>query len=397
MNNVFKKSLLVVAICSQGAFASIDVDSAKDDCNSAEGLEGWSVWCGVDTYLGQQEPTAGGPVAGGNDLAGVNVDSDQFGGLIAFNKPGSGGGSGGNSGGGSGGNPGGDPGADPRFNWEGYALMRRESFHPQVNRQGKSKNYLGVLTLQLDPETGSVEGVMTTSLGEKVVINKDSFFDGGGIRTYASGEVEPGDDIKGFKSYFAVNTEDGLFHIFLGAPKSEDESEGDVAAGVNQLSAFERTIIEITSNPEEGGSGVEGLNDNPYYFSSFGRGGILTPTVRMAELSRLGIIASYSGSGRYTKNLSDFGKTDAVMTVNFGTSMWLGSWKQMKLNAVGSVTGNRFTSSSINEGSATGTVQGTFHGPDAGHLSGTVNVQQEKPSGTEHLRGVFEATKEEPK
>ena len=77
----FTKKLMTGALISmlgQSAYAS-----TGGACNASDKLNGWGAWCGIDTFLSQQEPTAAGPVDGNNfGFSSASFDSNEFGGNI---------------------------------------------------------------------------------------------------------------------------------------------------------------------------------------------------------------------------------------------------------------------------------------------------------------------------
>ncbi len=86
MKNIIKQSVLALALCSPWVNAA--VDGTKDHCNATEGLDGWAIWCGVDTYLAQQEPTAAGPLDGEGLALGLpSVRTAAFGGAVESLTP----------------------------------------------------------------------------------------------------------------------------------------------------------------------------------------------------------------------------------------------------------------------------------------------------------------------
>lgn len=69
--------IIALSVMSQTAIAN-------NGCDSSESVKGWGAWCGIDTFLAQQDATAAGPVGGlgFSQLAGTRFDSEEFGGQV---------------------------------------------------------------------------------------------------------------------------------------------------------------------------------------------------------------------------------------------------------------------------------------------------------------------------
>lgn len=150
---------------------------------------------------------------------------------------------------------------------------------------------------------------------------------------------------------------------------------------------------------------VNGSGDESYYnYISASDGaegyvaGIVTPMADMAALQAGNVTASYVGFTSGGKSTSY--QSPVAMTVNFGNATWSGTWNggsdslryiskgtdsdnrdyvvgRVGLIASGTVTGANFQSTSVSANKAvsvTGSVQGSFYGPQAAGLGGVVNV-----------------------
>lgn len=369
MNNIFAKSLLVLAMVSQGAVASID--TSQEECNSSEGLGGWAVWCGVDTYLTQQEPTAAGPVEGG--VAGLTipgVETDDFGGDIvppAATTP--------------------EvtppevtpPTVEPEivYNWTGYAALSHVDLGVLET---------GELKLKVDPDTGVVLAVLTTSLGTEIAFDQNSRFYGDGEGLPIPQEV--------LDSLSIVDPSAG------GSPVSQFSLTS--ADGSMRLVTFPQTWGVPGDNGDVAAFGAIVTENGVDYFAA----GSPTPLSNMADLVAGNVTAFYAGSGVY----SGFGQVDNTMTVNFGNSTWEGTWgdaleidpAELSFNATGTVTGNKFAS---NEGGIKygdknpfvnteivyeGTIKGSFNGANASSLTGVIDIIH---TGDQQVVGAFINTK----
>ena len=356
MNKFIKRSLLAAALFSPMAMAAVDTN--VDTCNASEGLEGWAVWCGVDTFLAQQEPTAAGPVVGGSDLASLAVDDEGFGGEIVPVVP-----------------PVVPPVPEIEYNWQGYAVIKHRDFHDPIS--GKAQ-------LNIDPETGSVVGVLTTSTGDTININRDASFVYRDIKTFADGTEATVFDMGAAYSAFEVYSEDNNLQLSL--------SNFD-NFGVNGMESYAKTVIWLNEQTEAG------------YTPLVARyaGGLLTPLSDMQELARLNVTADYAGRGghyTYTGAGVFYPHLTTNMNVNFGNATWTGNWNADHFNvgASGVVTGNQFSSNSITNGlpaparlapvAVTGTINGAFNGANAGYVSGALDID----NGTRYV-GVFNGTR----
>ena len=354
MNKFIKRSLLAAALFSPMAMAAVDTN--EETCNASEGLEGWAVWCGVDTFLSQQEPTAAGPVVGGSELASLAVDDDGFGGDIIPNVP---------------------EVPEIEYNWQGYAVIKHRDFNDPV--AGKAQ-------LNIDPETGSVVGVLTTSTGETISLNRDAFFVYRGVKTFADGTEGSGVDMGSAFSAFEVYSEDNNLQITLLNLNN---------FGENGLESFAQTQTWVKEQTEIGYAPLDGRY----------AGGLITPLADMQELARLNVTADYLGSGHYTAaHMENFPHVINHMNVNFGNATWTGSWNAPDFNvgASGVVTGNQFSSNSITNGqpvptrlapvAVTGSINGAFNGANAAYVSGALDIND----GQNRYVGVFNGQQIEP-
>jgi len=356
MNKLFKRSLLVLALFSQGAYANID--DTKEACNASEGLDGWAIWCGVDTYLAQQEPPAAGPVGAGDGglvPPGVLTDptlEEELAIVTPVEPP-----------------PTEPPIVPPvvevEYNWEGYAMLAHRDLGTLQT---------GELKLRLVPETGEVLAELTTSLGEVTTFNLNGKF-------FAAGESLP-----------------------LLSSSTLTETTNPLAGG-SPISQFEVTSengqLKLVTFPQDWRMTILGYNfEDSTDVSAFGElawedelvyghfaAGSLTPLANMADLAARGVEAQYRGSGIY----SGYGRVDNNIAVNFGNASWNGTWNGLGITAAGGIDGNKFSANSIIGGeiAASSSIKGAFNGPDASSLIGGMDIQR----GEEQIVGVFKNTK----
>jgi len=318
-----------------GLLSSTGYAADKKECNSSDALQGWGIWCGVDSYLTQQEPTAAGPVDDSNPELGLPaVDSDKFGGSVEQTP----------------------------YNWKGYAYVNVDRLNENIGGdiqsqlQAPQKHYLtGILQLQLEPDTNTVNVVMTLEDGSKITFNQQAQF------------ITP---------QFGPDSSYGEFQVV-----SED--------GKYQINALPALAIQRMTNDSVTSGGIRNIQDG-LRIGGFAAGSP-TPLNDMSSLAVNNIQATYFGSGDYRSSFGRIGRVYNDITVNFGNASWQGNWYAARgpggfLNAQGSVTGNTFSSTSIGVAAmqdspgiqqipvVTGSIKGTFNGPNAGYLTGLVNV-----------------------
>jgi len=357
MNIYFSKkllSLIILGLLSPTTVYAID----KKECNSTDTLQGWGIWCGIDTYLSQQEPTAAGPVDGSNSALGLPaIDGDEFGGSVVVPN---------------------EVNEEASYNWRGYAILRVQvemdnnpvEQQPARRTVQQYKYLTGVLNINHDPDNDNILAVMNLEDGSTVTFNKDASF------------TAPAWD----NSYFKIT--------------SEDESLTVVSSVLPTL--FGGSQLPDALNNENVTSGYFTTpDDSSFPYESKFVAGSLTSADYINELALNNITATYSGYGMYKGDKS--GTRYNQITVNFGNSSWDGYWKldgsrifapDSKLQASGVVTGNQFSSTENslnyqtyeNQGSffrpnwvennqaATGSINGSFNGAEAKNLTGLVDV-----------------------
>jgi hypothetical protein len=338
MNNLFTRSVLVLALFSPWVNAS--VDGSGDNCNATEGLDGWAIWCGVDTYLAQQEPTAAGPIEGGFEgVVEPDVRTVAFGGKLVDGP---------------------DPVVEPipvvepelEYNWQGYAMLT----HPDFGGL-----QAGELKLKVDTATGEVVGLLTTASGQEIVFNE-------GAKFYVDQELIPLIDPP-----VTLPSEAGAVQI----SQFEVASEGSLLKLVTFPQGWQFSAVGNSFDPEHNSVSTMGqVNDGSAVFGSFVAGS-LTPLDRMAEFATLNRVAEYSGYGMY----SNVGRVDNAIKVDFGQGTWIGSWYGgLEVGAAGTVAGNQFSSNTMNgfgsssQSVVTGSIKGNFNGNNASTLTGLLDV-----------------------
>ena len=350
MSNIFTRSVLVLALFSPWVSAS--VDEPVNNCSADEGLEGWAIWCGVDTYLAQQEAPAAGPVEGSFEgVVEPDIRTAAYGGSLL-----------------AGGSPAGEPPAvEPPpvtppavepvvdYNWQGYAMLT----HPDFGGL-----QAGELKLKVDTATGEVIGLLTTASGEEIVFNE-------GAQFYVSPEILPLID----SPYAGTGLSDEAGAVQIS--QFEVASEGSLLKLVTFPQGWQFSALGNSFDPEHTGASTIGqINDGTAVTGSFVAGS-LTPLDRMAEFATLGRVAEYSGYGMY----SGLGKVDNLIKVDFGQATWFGAWYGgLDVGAAGTVSGNQFSSNTMNGfGSASqsvvsGSINGSFNGTNASALTGVVDI-----------------------
>lgn len=355
----FTKKLMAAAILSlfsQTSYAAIN----EQECNSTDTLQGWGFWCGVDTYLSQQEPTAAGPVSSNNGtLDSAIVDGDEFGGQLQ----------------------------EDNFNWRGYAYVNITRMNQEPNQRepeafGYRNQYMmGILQLKLDPDNNDVLAVMTLEDGSKITFNQNANF------------IEPVNRPDSTYGEFQVVSEDGKYQI---------NALPSLALRIPYSRA--RTTDTVTSG------GIRHIDGEEFRVAGFVAGSP-TSLSDMARLQANSRVAHYSTNGDYR------GATGccphAYMTVNFGDASWYGNWHGLHqgpgyIRADGSVSGNQFSSSNLSiqgikpppppppphnnppgfppesepvsapaiyyNPTVSGNVLGSFNGTDARNLTGMIDV-----------------------
>ncbi len=333
MNKIFTRSVLVLALFSPWVSAS--VNGSGENCNADEGLDGWAIWCGVDTYLAQQEPPAAGPVEGAFEgVVEPDVRTVAFGGLLL---------------------DGGDapPPVEPppvvepeiEYNWQGYAMLT----HPDFGGL-----QAGELKLKVDTATGDVIGLLTTASGEEIAFNE-------GAKFYVDQELIPL-----IAPPVTLPSVAGAVQI----SQFEVASEGSLLKLVTFPQGWLFSAVGGAFDPEHRSVSTIGqINDGEFVFGNFVAGS-LTPLDRMAEFASLGRVAEYSGYGMYDINgVMEYVEND--ITVNFGQATWGGNWHgSVNEGVVGTVSGNAFSS----EVGSRATVSGKFNGNNASALTGMLEV-----------------------
>ncbi len=333
MNKIFTRSVLVLALFSPWVSAS--VNGSGENCNADEGLDGWAIWCGVDTYLAQQEPPAAGPVEGAFEgVVEPDVRTVAFGGLLL---------------------DGGDapPPVEPppvvepeiEYNWQGYAMLT----HPDFGGL-----QAGELKLKVDTATGDVIGLLTTASGEEIAFNE-------GAKFYVDQELIPL-----IAPPVTLPSVAGAVQI----SQFEVASEGSLLKLVTFPQGWLFSAVGGAFDPEHRSVSTIGqINDGEFVFGNFVAGS-LTPLDRMAEFASLGRVAEYSGYGMYDINgVMEYVEND--ITVNFGQATWGGNWYgSVNEGVVGTVSGNAFSS----EVGSRATVSGKFNGNNASALTGMLEV-----------------------
>lgn len=172
MKIITSKKVLATLI----ATAFVASSATASDCNDANGIGGWGTWCGIDTFLDQQQPTAAGPQGPGNrqNFVPSQFDAENFGGQINSTE----------------------------FNWKGYAYInvnrvgaQNEQREPTVFpfRRNRHDFTLGEMQMNLDKATNLIDITLT-------------FKDGNGVDQSFSFKKDP--SFLASTGQFQVQTED---------------------------------------------------------------------------------------------------------------------------------------------------------------------------------------------
>jgi len=339
MKTQYSKKLLgamIVALLSAGPAYAVS-QGQESECNSTDTLEGWGIWCGVDTFLAQQEPTAAGPMdRNGPELGSPAFNSDDFGGDLV----------------------------EDSYNWRGYAIVRFENTPPDGQAAPVSMEYprysykTGVFNILHNPDSNELSAVLVLEDGSTINFNQDATF------------IAPEWDT----SYFRITSEDGslVAVTFNGLPAARNNES--VAAG-SLLTRFDDDQSEPTMF----------WRLQPSKFVA----GELTNVSVIDNLRLNNITASYSGLGQYRGDMTGIYRNR--INVNFGNSSWAGTWYMGpgRLNAEGNVTGSTFSAGANDmnydrhsccghyisyDAEAGSSINGSFNGPQAESLTGVVDV-----------------------
>ncbi len=369
----FSKKLLTAAVVTLLAGPTYAVEQSKE-CNSTDSLDGWGIWCGIDTFLSQQEPTAAGP--GGGDspgLGGVTFDSSQFGGDVVI--------------------------PEDQYNWQGFALF--------LNVNDRS-SVLGRLFFDVDEDNELLRNIrVVLDDGTTVNIPTEDF--------YPAAYFDPGNAQiiigEGTNQYVLA----GLTNRLLS--EGSFNEDGLYMGGVGIIN-FNPDDAEM---PTEVDSLLSRLNS-----ITIGTAGSPTPLETMSNLNSIEATAKFSllGVSHTSGSFNNAGYLTGRMRVNFGEGEWnahLASKKlvgdgprRIGLSSGGQVEGNEFSSEFVktrlrhrhlNVDGETSYMNGIFLGPNANALTGQVNVSvvphtsdnggyegpdKVKPTGPEfNLKGTF--------
>jgi hypothetical protein len=140
-------------------------------------------------------------------------------------------------------------------------------------------------------------------------------------------------------------------------------------AEATQVSYYMKTISTYISSPDERA---------PMTSNEFGVIGKLTPESDMARLANSVDVRDFQATYQGNSLLNN---ASVILDVNFKTAQWSGSWNggtgNMGFDAVGSISGAQFSSTSVStrdETSISGIVKGGFFGPNAGAAAGVSDI-----------------------
>ncbi|WP_029408651.1 hypothetical protein [Thiomicrorhabdus sp. Milos-T2] len=347
LQNFKQKTLAVLlfAAFSQSAYAA---DNAI--CDSTDTLKGFGAWCGIESFLSQQEPTAaGGPLFGSRDgILSPSFDSDKFGG-----QP--------------------QTGDTDNYNWSGYAL-----FYDLEQRAG----VLAKLEMNVDEANSDVLGVKATlKNGEVITVSTQDF--------YKQSFSYRGIPVKATSN---INQENQSRYVFAGVTdrlslgRYTYNEDGDYIGLVG--------IADLQPDEYQGLSRQSPYNQLLERISSIGVGvaGSPTPIVDMANLKSIKAYAAYNliGVASVSGDINAVGGFMTDVHVDFNHGTWdmtnvdfyglESGYQYAPISANGSISGNTFTSESIslmgNENyiKAGSYIDGKFLGPEAKGLTGEADI-----------------------
>jgi len=388
MNNNFTKKILSLVVL--GLFSQVSYAVQEKECNSTDTLQGWGIWCGVDTYLTQQEPTAAGPVGSNRTFNGnLSFDSQKFGGAINDNQV---------------------PPSDPDFDnyqFAGYALATKYGNQgPSIQSEGPSLSSTSLVKLyaNIDEENEVVE-IKALFEDGKVVHLSSTHFDSGSYPVSDNDYSHP----FGSSTNTAVGPTDIYKHIDAHSGR-EDSSEYGFGSYFSNESGYEYEYLEGFSNRYTHYLGEEVSYGSTYLynrnFNEWVNGALGKPTSLSDMKSIQGTVAyQVMGVGSLEnsyQNIQQQSWIDSTMSVNFTA----GSWSTDNLHnlaASGKIQGNKFSSNNITSNiqgynviDNKSSVNGHFAGTGAAQVLGQVNAQVQNTQNAQdisQIRGVFVGAK----
>lgn len=329
MKAVLKSKVLITAVLG-AMLQAPSVFAATEECNAANGVQGWGAWCGIDTYLTQQESTAAGPV-GANGFSGLNqlgLSGDEFGGKVENN---------------------------PTKITNTSELIAYTFF----NNDGEFG--LGNMSILLDDDNqaSTINGEFDNG---KTVSATSDYYDRYATSLYS-----------GTNSKRVARAESDIsdFWLYVYSEKAREKQP---------VIMLEENVQPVDIKDLTYGN-IHGYDSNLGSYSGYV--GRATDVVEMQNLKNIQATANFNVNsyGARTVN-SNAAYGEHRMNVDFGQ----GSWSMNDFyvtNTSGTITGNTFKSDSIvatnNRGiDKTSFVKGTFIGSDASKLIGEANIIKTK-------------------
>ena len=387
MNNHFTKKILSLVVL--GLFSQVSYAVQEKECNSTDTLQGWGIWCGVDTYLTQQEPTAAGPVGSSPTFNGnVSFDSQKFGGAININEA---------------------PPSDPDFDnyqFAGYALATKYgNKEPSIQSEGPSLSSTSLVKLyaNIDEENEVVEIKALFEDGKVVHLSSTHFY------SYNYPISNLSHSFPGFSStHIAVGPTD-IYKYNYAYSGREDNSEYGFNSYFSNESGYEYEYLGGSSQTTHYLGEDVSYGSTYLYNRNFNEwidGGLGKPTSLSDMKSIQGTVAyQVMGVGSLEnsyQNIQQQSWIDSTMSVNFTAGLW-STDNLNHLAASGKIQGNKFSSNNITSNiqgynviDNKSSVNGHFAGTGAAQVLGQVNAQVQNTQNAQdisQIRGVFVGAK----
>ena len=257
--------------------------SANSECNSSKNLSGWGAWCGIDTFLGQQEPTAaGGPLFNPQNLSSASFDSDELGGKFTPIK---------NE-------------EDIVVGWVGYAITPNNM---NMYTTLSSDSQLGLLKVDLDLEGQVVKITGLFEDGSTLDLSSEWFMAMGPYYVYAGSQSFSSHFSSDYKSY-----ENDSPEMYTGSANNY-VGTGDFIGGWSSQLGKATPIADITNFKNIGANFAYQVNSN-----------------------------GTQNNGPFSSGIG----SRAIMNVQFGSSSWSMD-NLHGFDSKGKISGNTFKSTEI--------------------------------------------------
>jgi len=401
----FTKSLIAAAILSSAAlFTSTTYAST---CDSSNDLKGWGAWCGIDTYLGQQEPTAsGGPgFGGGSPFHNPQFDSSKFGGDVIKQTE----------------------SQMPEAEFMGYGLMSFNTYSgdqgfPAIAAPGEeTTKMLARIYLEHDEVNESMQLKAVLEDGKIITVALDGYYDQdswnpsySGSHTYSDGRV--------YNYEYVAEGGDTVENIYAGTNNREKEGEGsngyDGSAYLSNLSGYsydsEQNVTggydstytyHIEDDVSYGSvyiSMYEDVDSSPYPMQTEYMNGLIGAPTPIDAMRNLQGTLTYNLNGYYSNSMYPWNNWfEGEMDVNFTSGTWSTEQIANAVSASGKIDGNKFNANQISsltngkEVVSGSYINGQFTGSEAQNLvgQGNLNLKSIEGNSVENIKTVFGGTR----